>query len=75
MGWLKQSPAVWDSTPASLTVDEATSVWAEFGALIMAASSRSSASRARQELGWTPHHTDMLTMIGEPRLRELATRE
>ncbi|MFE1960620.1 hypothetical protein [Streptomyces sp. NPDC059479] len=58
----------------SLTEDEGTAVWGEFGALIMAASSRGRAPRIRQDLGWAPHHTDMLTMIGEPRLRELAIR-
>jgi nucleoside-diphosphate-sugar epimerase len=56
----------------SLTAAEAEEVWGEFGALIMSASSRGRASRTRRELGWAPHHTDMLTMIGEPRLRELA---
>ena len=28
--------------------------------------------RTRGELGWVPRNTDMLTMIGDPRLRELA---
>jgi hypothetical protein len=31
------------------------------------------AIRAEQDLGWLPQHTDMLTMIGEERLRRLAT--
>jgi short subunit dehydrogenase-like uncharacterized protein len=57
---------------AVLTPDEAVTVWGEFGAFILAASSRCRAPRTRLELGWTPRHTDMLTMIGEPRLRELA---
>ena len=56
----------------SLTPDEAVGVWGEFGALIMAASNRSSAPRARAELGWAPTRTDMLSMIGQPRLRRLA---
>ncbi|MFE3706605.1 hypothetical protein ACFXPE_14145 [Streptomyces scopuliridis] len=38
----------------------------------MAASSRIRATSAQQELGWRPEHTDMLTMIGEERLRRLA---
>lgn len=33
---------------------------------------RSRAPRTRAELGWIPDHTDMLSMVGEPRLRELA---
>ncbi|CAM5265438.1 SDR family oxidoreductase OS=Streptomyces tendae OX=1932 GN=GUR47_28400 PE=4 SV=1 [Streptomyces tendae] len=57
----------------SLTPEEATDVWGEFGALIMAVSGRIRAIRARQDLGWQPQHTDMLTMIGEERLRRLAT--
>ncbi|MFF6910318.1 NAD-dependent epimerase/dehydratase family protein [Streptomyces sp. NPDC012389] len=57
----------------SLTPGEAAGVWGEFGALVMAASSRIRAVASRQELGWRPEHTDMLTMIGEPRLRALAT--
>ncbi|MFF2086646.1 NAD-dependent epimerase/dehydratase family protein [Nocardia sp. NPDC058176] len=56
----------------SLTTEEATEVWGEFGALIMAASSRIRAVAARRELGWHPEHTDMLTEIGEHRLRQLA---
>lgn len=59
----------------SLTPEEAVGVWGEFGALIMAASSRIRAVGARSELGWHPEHpehTDMLSMIGEDRLRRLA---
>ncbi|MFF3485619.1 NAD-dependent epimerase/dehydratase family protein [Streptomyces sp. NPDC002701] len=56
-----------------LTPDEATGVWGEFGALIMAVSGRIRAVRAQRDLGWQPRHTDMLTMIGEERLRRLAT--
>ncbi|MDQ0779634.1 nucleoside-diphosphate-sugar epimerase [Streptomyces aurantiacus] len=63
-----------DCGTRSLTEHEAAAVWGDFGALIMAASSRGRAPRTRQDLGWAPHHTDMLTMIGEPRLRELANR-
>ncbi|MFE4823541.1 NAD-dependent epimerase/dehydratase family protein [Streptomyces sp. NPDC056704] len=57
----------------SLTPEEAADVWGEFGALVMAVSGRVRAVRARQDLGWQPQHTDMLTMIGEERLRRLAT--
>ncbi|CAK7286436.1 NAD-dependent epimerase/dehydratase family protein [Streptomyces misionensis] len=57
----------------SLTPQEAADVWGEFGALIMAVSGRIRAVRAQQDLGWQPQHTDMLAMIGEERLRRLAT--
>ena len=56
----------------SVSAEEANDVWGEFGALIMASSSRSRSPRARDELGWTAESTDMLAMIGEPRLRALA---
>ncbi|MGW6007795.1 NAD-dependent epimerase/dehydratase family protein [Streptomyces sp. NPDC055210] len=56
----------------SLTSEEATGVWGKFGALIMSVSGRIRAVRAQQDLGWQPRHTDMLTMIGEQRLRRLA---
>ncbi|MBO3680191.1 NAD-dependent epimerase/dehydratase family protein [Streptomyces sp. NEAU-YJ-81] len=62
-----------DVEARSVTPGEAAGVWGEFGALIMAASSRIRAVSAQQELGWQPRHTDMLTMIGEDRLRRLAT--
>jgi nucleoside-diphosphate-sugar epimerase len=58
----------------SLSVEEASEVWGPFGALILSSSSRSRSPRARAELGWTAEKTDMLTMIGEPRLRALAAR-
>lgn len=56
----------------SISPEEANEVWGEFGALIMGSSSRSRSPRARDELGWTAERTDMLAMIGEPRLRALA---
>lgn len=56
----------------SLTMNEAVAVWGEFGALIMASSSRSRAPRSRQELGWVARRTDMLSTVGEPHLRALA---
>ncbi|MGW4906295.1 NAD-dependent epimerase/dehydratase family protein [Streptomyces sp. NPDC004270] len=58
----------------SVTPQEAALVWGEFGALVLAASSRLRAVRAPQELGWRPEHTDMLSTIGEARLRKLAAR-
>ncbi|GAA1677288.1 hypothetical protein GCM10009733_087730 [Nonomuraea maheshkhaliensis] len=58
----------------SLTPEEGAGVRGDMGGLILAGSSRCRVPRARSELGWTPTHTDMLTMIGEPRLRQLATR-
>ncbi|MFC9810277.1 NAD-dependent epimerase/dehydratase family protein [Streptomyces griseoaurantiacus] len=57
----------------SVTLEEAEQVWGPFGALIMAASSRIRAVAAHRELGWQPQHADMLTMIGDQRLRALAT--
>lgn len=56
----------------SVTPEEAAGVWGEFGALVMCASSRIRAVSSRRELGWYPERTDMLTMIGEARLRALA---
>ena len=60
----------------SLSLEEAFEVWGKFRALIvMGASSRSRSPRARDELGWSPFHLDLLTQIGEPRLRALAQRQ
>ena len=56
----------------SVTPAQAAQVWGEFGALVMAASSRLRAVSARRELGWEAERTDLLSMIGEPRLRKLA---
>jgi nucleoside-diphosphate-sugar epimerase len=56
----------------SVTIEEAAAVWGEFGALVMAASSRIRALSTQEELGWRPEHADMLSMIGEERLRRLA---
>lgn len=71
--WIAERVAVdLGVTTRSLTPEAATSVWGEFGALIMAASARIRAVRAQRDLGWRPQHTDMLTMIGQNRLRLLA---
>ncbi|MGW2483877.1 NAD-dependent epimerase/dehydratase family protein [Streptomyces sp. NPDC001571] len=71
--WIAERVAVdLGVTTRSLTPETATSVWGEFGALIMAASARIRAVRAQRDLGWRPQHTDMLTMIGQSRLRLLA---
>ncbi|MFC4276713.1 NAD-dependent epimerase/dehydratase family protein [Achromobacter aloeverae] len=56
----------------SLTVDEAAQVFGTFGALIQSASSRSRDPRTRTELGWKPFQLDLLSEVGEPRLRALA---
>ncbi|WP_033337832.1 NAD-dependent epimerase/dehydratase family protein [Catenuloplanes japonicus] len=56
----------------SLSPAEAATVWGEFGALIMGASSRARTTGTAAALGWSPTHRDMLSMIGEPRLRALA---
>lgn len=57
----------------SLTMDEAVEVFGPFGALLQSACSRSRDPRTRSELGWTPARLDLLSEIGEPRLRALAT--
>jgi len=57
----------------SVSLTEAFDIWGKFATLIvMAASSRSCSPRSRDELGWTPKHVDMLSQIGEARLRLLA---
>jgi nucleoside-diphosphate-sugar epimerase len=58
----------------SLTMDEATDVFGPFGALLQSACSRSRDRRTRTELGWKPTKFDLLSEIGEPRLRALAHR-
>lgn len=57
----------------SVTMAEAAEIWGEFGALIMSTSSRIRDAATRRALGWSPRHTDLLSAIGEPRLRALAT--
>jgi len=57
----------------SVSMSEATDIWGEFGALIMSVSSRVRDAQTRKALGWSPRHADMLSEIGEPRLRALAT--
>lgn len=59
----------------SITMAEAAEIWGEFGALIMSVSSRVRDAASRAALGWSPHHTDMLSEIGEPRLRALAASQ
>ncbi len=72
--WIAQAVAEDLGCPArALAPEEAVAVWGEFGALLLAASSRIRAPRTRRELGWRPEHTDMLTMIGDTRLRSMAT--
>lgn len=43
-----------------------------FGALLLSACSRSRDPRTRTELGWKPTRLDLLSEIGDPRLRALA---
>ncbi|MCS7475730.1 NAD-dependent epimerase/dehydratase family protein [Umezawaea endophytica] len=72
--WIAQAVAEDLGRPTrGLSPDEAVTVWGEFDALILSASSRIRAPRARGELGWRPEHTDMLTTVGDPRLRIMAT--
>lgn len=56
----------------SLSMDEATAVFGPFGALLLSACSRSRDPRTRAELGWAPTRFDLLSEVGEPRLRTLA---
>lgn len=58
----------------SLSMDEAGEVFGPFDALLLSACSRTRDPRTRAELGWAPQHPDMLDLIGEPRLRALATQ-
>lgn len=56
----------------SLTMDEAVEVFGPFGALLQSACSRLRDTHTRAQLEWKPTRLDMLSMIGEPRLRALA---
>ncbi|RLL68315.1 NAD-dependent epimerase/dehydratase family protein [Streptomyces sp. Z26] len=71
--WIAESVAA-DLGCATRSVgeEEAAAIWGPFGALVMAASSRCRAVASRRELGWAPRRFDMLSEVGEPRLRELA---
>lgn len=57
----------------SVSMEEAAKVWGEFGALIMSVSSRVRDAATRAALGWAPRHADLLSAIGDPRLRALAS--
>jgi nucleoside-diphosphate-sugar epimerase len=71
--WIAESVARDLGCPTrSLSPQEAVTVWGEFGALIMGASSRCRTTGAGAAVGWAPTRPDMLSMIGEPRLRALA---
>ena len=59
------------ATTRSVTTTEASEIWGDFEALIMSASSRCRSPRTHRELSWHPRHTDLLTMIGAPHLREI----
>jgi nucleoside-diphosphate-sugar epimerase len=56
----------------SVTMNEANTVFGSFGALLQSACSRSRDPRTRAELGWAPTNFDLLSEVGEPRLRALA---
>jgi len=74
--WIAEVVARDLGVPArSITMTEAAEIWSEFGALIMSVSSRVRDAASRAALGWSPHHTDMLSEIGEPRLRALAASQ
>ena len=57
----------------SLSVTEAFDVFGKFAThIVIGASSRSRSPRSRDELGWVPEHLDLLSQVGQPRLRALA---
>jgi nucleoside-diphosphate-sugar epimerase len=74
--WIAEAVARDLGVPSrSVTMAEAAEIWGEFGALIMSVSSRVRDAATRAALGWSPRHGDMLSEIGEPRLRALATSQ
>lgn len=74
--WIAESVAADLGVSArSVSPAQSTEIWGEFDGLIAGASSRIRAPRGRSDLHWMPRHTDMLTTIGEPRLRLLAQPE
>jgi nucleoside-diphosphate-sugar epimerase len=57
-----------------ISISDAIARWGKFDALVsMAVCSRSRSPRTRRELGWTPHHLDLLTDIGHANYRAIAT--
>ena len=56
----------------SVTMSEAVEIFGPFGALLQSACSRIRDSSTRTELGWVPTRQDMLSTVGESRLRVLA---
>ena len=56
----------------SVTMSEAAEIFGPFGALLQSACSRIREAQTRAELGWAPTRHDMLSTVGEPRLRALA---
>jgi nucleoside-diphosphate-sugar epimerase len=74
--WIAETVARDLGVPSrSVNPEEAAEVWGDFGALIIASSSRPRARRSLTELGWRPRHTDLLASVGEPWLRRLAAAE
>jgi nucleoside-diphosphate-sugar epimerase len=62
-------------TRSSLSIEEAEEMFGPQSATIYSACSRSLDVRSRTELGWKPVHLDMLSQVGESRLRKLAQPE
>lgn len=72
--WIAEAVARDMNVPSrSLTFEEATNVFGPFGALLQSGCSRSRDPRTRAELGWQPTQFDLLSEVGEPRLRALAS--
>lgn len=71
--WIAESVARDLGVPTrSLTAEEAQDIFGPLGATIYSACSRSLDPRSRRELDWKPIHLDMLSQVGEQRLRALA---
>lgn len=73
--WIAEAVAHDMGVPArSLSMAQATEVFGQFGALIQSSSSRVRDPKTRMELGWAPTQFDLLSQVGEPRLRALASK-
>jgi nucleoside-diphosphate-sugar epimerase len=71
--WIAESVARDLGVPTrSLSIEEAHDMFGAEATMIYSACSRSRDPRSRADLGWLPTHLDMLTQVGEPRLRALA---
>jgi len=71
--WIAEAVARDMGVPTrSVTMEEAIDIFGPFGALLQSSCSRIRDSLTREELDWVPKQHDMLSTVGEPRLRVLA---